>query len=126
MVDAQARDGGRDERRERRGKRADPQPRAPACDGGRELRFGQREALGDRIGVLEQDLALAGEPQAARRAIEQPGAELALQQRDLRSSPTSAKFRCAARSRAPSPPIPSCPSADGGRAGRQRRRVGLR
>ena len=35
--------------------------------------FGELEALGDGVGVLEQDLALAGEPQAAGLAVEAAG-----------------------------------------------------
>ena len=54
-----------------------------AVGGGGELLVGELEALGDGVGVLEQDLALAGESKAAGLALEQPRADLALQCRDL-------------------------------------------
>jgi hypothetical protein len=76
-------DGGRDEAGKCRGKRTDPQPCALVARGGRELRAGEREALGDGIRVLEQDLTLAGEAQAARLALEQACADLAFEQCDL-------------------------------------------
>ena len=56
--------------------------RAP-CAAALELVFGELEALGDGVCVLEQDLALAGEPQAAGRALQQPSADLALQRGHL-------------------------------------------
>ena len=43
---------------ERGGEGADPQPGALALGGDRQLRLGQPEAVGDGVGVLEQDLAL--------------------------------------------------------------------
>ena len=48
-----------------------------------ELGLGEREALRDRVGVREQDLAGAREPEPARLAVEQPRADLALERRDL-------------------------------------------
>ena len=79
----QVRDGGGDEAGKCRRKRADAQPRALAARSGCQLRVGEREAFGDGIRVLEQDLPGAREAQAARFAIEQPCADLALEQRDL-------------------------------------------
>jgi hypothetical protein len=48
-----------------------------------ELCVGELEALGDGVGVFEQDLPLASEPQSAGPAVEQPGADLAFQRADL-------------------------------------------
>ena len=80
---AEARDGGGHEPGERGGEGADPQPGALGVGGDGELLAGELEALGDGVGVLEQDLALAGESQAAGLAVQQPRADLALQRRDL-------------------------------------------
>ena len=41
------------------------------------------EALGDRVGMFEQDRALLGEPQTAGPTLEQGRAELALELGDL-------------------------------------------
>jgi hypothetical protein len=48
-----------------------------------ELGVGQRQALGQCVGVLERDRARVGEGQAAGPAVQQPCAELALQGGDL-------------------------------------------
>jgi len=79
----ETRDGGWDEPGERGREGADPQPGALGVGGDGELLAGELEALGDGVGVLEQDLALPGESQAAGLAVEQPGADLVLQRRDL-------------------------------------------
>ena len=52
--------------------RADPEPGAPTGAGGRDLGARELEASGDRVGVLEQGLALGGQPEPARASLEQP------------------------------------------------------
>lgn len=67
------------ESRQRGRQRPDPQSRALACCGSGKLRAGKLEALRDRVGMFEQDLPLAGKPEAAGPALQQPSAELALE-----------------------------------------------
>ena len=83
VVEPYACDGGGDEPGERGRKCADPQPRAPTFCGSGKLFPRELEALSDGVGVSEQDLALAGEPEAAGRTLEQPSADLAFQRRHL-------------------------------------------
>ena len=80
---AQAGDGGGDEPGERGREGADAQPDAAAVGGRGDLGVRELEALGDGVGVREQDLALAREPQAARLALEQARPDLALEGTDL-------------------------------------------
>jgi hypothetical protein len=47
------------------------------------LRVGELETLGDRVGVFEQDFPLVRESEAARPALEQSCADLALELRNL-------------------------------------------
>ena len=97
VVLAQARDGGGDEPGERGWEGADAQPGALAVGGDGELVVGELEALGDGVGVLEQDLALAGEPQAAGLALQQPRADLALQRTRPGWRPTAGTARARGR-----------------------------
>ena len=76
---AQAGEGGGDEPGERGREGADAQPDAAAVGGGGDLGVRELEALGDGVGVREQDLALGREPQAAGLALEQARPDLALQ-----------------------------------------------
>ena len=80
---AQAGEGVGDEPGERGREGADAQPDAAAVGGRGDLGVGELEALGDGVGVREQDLALGGEPQAAGLALEQARADLALEGADL-------------------------------------------
>ena len=80
---AEACNGGGYEPGERGRERADAQPRALCVGGDGELRVGELEALGDGVGVLEQDRAGGGEREAAGVAVDQPRADLAFEQRDL-------------------------------------------
>ena len=52
--------------------RSDPEPGAPPGAGGRDLGARELEPSGDRVGVLEQGLALGGQPEPARASLEQP------------------------------------------------------
>jgi hypothetical protein len=81
---ADARDRLGHEAGQRGRERPDPQPRPPPRDGAGKLGGGQLEARGDRVGVAEQDLSLARQPQAARLALEQAGPDLLLERGDLR------------------------------------------
>ena len=83
MGGADARDGGGHEPRERGREGADAQERALVVGDLGELGAGELEALGDRVGVLEQERAGRRELQAAAAAIEQPRADLVLERRDL-------------------------------------------
>ena len=83
MLLAHPRDRGRHQLGQGAGQSADPQPGALTLGRAGQLRLGKAEAVGDRIGVLEQDLALGGEAQAPRTALEQLHAHLALQRRHL-------------------------------------------
>ena len=76
---AQPRDRGRDDGGERARERADAQ--RLALGGGQlgDLGVGLREPVGDRVGVGEQQRARLGRRRAARPAVEQPHAELALE-----------------------------------------------
>jgi hypothetical protein len=68
---------------ERGGHGADAQLGALAGDVG-DLRVGKPERpFGDGVGVLEQDLACAREPETAALSLEQPGADLALERGHL-------------------------------------------
>jgi 2,5-diketo-D-gluconate reductase A len=83
MVRAHAREGGGHETGEGGREGADAQPGAAVLGGRGDLGLGELEALGDGVGVREQDLALAREPQAARLAVQQAHTDLALQGSDL-------------------------------------------
>jgi hypothetical protein len=65
------------------GERADAQPPGLQARDGLHLGLGRREAVENRVGVLEQHAAGLGQPDAARGALEQLGAGLALERRDL-------------------------------------------
>ena len=80
---AHARDGGGDEPREGGREGTDAQAGAVARGELRQLDAGQLEPLGDRVGVREQDRAGRRQLQAAGPAVEQPGADLALERGDL-------------------------------------------
>jgi hypothetical protein len=80
---AHARDRLRHEVGQRGRERADAQPPARLARDAAELLAREREALGDGVGVLEQDLAGAREPQPAGLAVDQPDADLALEGGDL-------------------------------------------
>jgi hypothetical protein len=83
VLEREACEGGRDARRERARERADPQPQAALGHQLAELAVRQVQAVVDDVGVLEQQRAGLRERQPARPAIQQPGAELALERRDL-------------------------------------------
>ena len=67
---------------QRAGKRAHPQRHVVRTELGH-LRVGQGQAVGQCVGVGEQQRARVGDVDAARAALEQPGADLALERRDL-------------------------------------------
>ena len=71
--------------RHERGQRARERAHAQALVAGqlRQLRAGERQAVGERVGVLEQDLARGRELQPAGLAVQQPRADLLLQRGDL-------------------------------------------
>jgi hypothetical protein len=81
--DAQPANRLRYQRGERAGERADAQAPALLRRQLADPRGREREAVGDRVGVLEQDGAGGRELQSARLAVQQPRADLALQRRDL-------------------------------------------
>ena len=73
----------RDQRRVRGRERADPQPAAVEARERLELVLGGGEPVEDHVGVLDQQLAGRGQPDAARAALDQPGPGLGLERRDL-------------------------------------------
>ena len=82
-LEQERRHGGGDDRGERAGERADPEPVALLRDELRELRVGERQALRDRPRVDEEPLAGRREAQPAPPSLDQAGPELALERGDL-------------------------------------------
>ncbi len=72
-----------DDRGQRARERAEPQRRAVGAGELGDLGVGLAEPVGDRVGVREQQRARLGDRRAARPAVEQPDAELALERGDL-------------------------------------------
>ena len=82
MVRGERGDRGRDEHRARARERGEPQP--PGAQPGHvvEVAGGELEPLAQRRGVPGEDVAGLREPHAARAAVQQRGAGLALERRD--------------------------------------------
>jgi hypothetical protein len=83
MGGADLRDGRGHQARESGREGADAQERPLVVGDLGELKGGEVEAHGDRVGVLEQERAGRGELQPARPAIQQARADLLLERRDL-------------------------------------------
>ena len=79
----QALHGGRDQIGERARECADDQTPAMLSDTLGELRSGQREPIGDRVGVLEENRALRRQRQSAGPTFQQTGADLGFKTGDL-------------------------------------------
>ena len=83
MAGAERVDGARQHARARGRERGHPQVPAPQVGERRERRLGRLEPAEDHLGVLDERLARLGEHDAARPALEQPRAGLALERGDL-------------------------------------------